>query len=230
MFARIALASIALTLTFARSTAATDEPTKPSGRELLRARLAEDAKKTPLPAKKSATPSTAPASTAATTASAAGESSDAALSAAGSPKSAPAKAQSAAKAKAAAKAKEVAAAKEEPTVLLPKVEVKKGRITVLDQKLAKQEMDLARERKNLQVSEVDSAFNDSRIARPLAIFGGDSSQFRQSVASERVQLMEAEKDLIEAIAHAKTKEEKAELQKQLNELKAMRRELDKTRR
>jgi sensor histidine kinase regulating citrate/malate metabolism len=40
--------------------------------------------------------------------------------------------------------------------------------------------------------------------------------------------MEAEKDLIEAIAHARTKEEKAELQKQLDELKAMRRQLDKS--
>lgn len=111
---------------------------------------------------------------------------------------------------------------------MPQVEVKKGRITGLDQKLAQQEMDIARERKNLQVSEVDRAFNDARIARPLSIFGGDSAQFRQGVASERVELMEAEKDLIEAIAFAKTKEEKAGLQKQLNELKTMRRELDRS--
>jgi sensor histidine kinase regulating citrate/malate metabolism len=40
--------------------------------------------------------------------------------------------------------------------------------------------------------------------------------------------MEAEKDIIEAIAQARTKEEKAELQKQLDELKAMRRQLDKS--
>ena len=40
--------------------------------------------------------------------------------------------------------------------------------------------------------------------------------------------MEAEKDLIEAIAYAKTKEEKADLQKQLDELKTMRRQLDKS--
>jgi hypothetical protein len=108
------------------------------------------------------------------------------------------------------------------------VEVKKGRITELDQKLAKQEQDIARERKNLKPSEVDSALNDGKIARPLAIFGGESTQFRQHVASERVELMEAEKDLIEAIARAKTKEEKLELQKQLNELKTVRRELEKS--
>ena len=40
--------------------------------------------------------------------------------------------------------------------------------------------------------------------------------------------MEAEKDLIEAIARAKTKDEKHALQKQLDELKAVRRELEKT--
>jgi hypothetical protein len=120
-----------------------------------------------------------------------------------------------------------AVAAEKPTVL-PKVEVRKSRITELDQKLAKQEQDIARERKNLKASEVDSALNDAKIARPLSILGGESTQFRQHVASERVELMEAEKDLIEAIAHAKTKTEKQELQKQLDELKAVRRELEKS--
>ena len=118
-------------------------------------------------------------------------------------------------------------AAEKPTVM-PKVEIKKSRITELDQKLAKQEQDIARERKNLKASEVDTALNDAKIVRPLSILGGESSQFRQHVASERVELMEAEKDLIEAIAHAKTKAEKQELQKQLDELKAVRRELEKS--
>lgn len=116
----------------------------------------------------------------------------------------------------------------EPATVLPKVEVKKSRITVLDQQLAKQEEDIARERKNLKPSEVDLALNDTKIAQPLAIFGGESAQFRQRVASERVQLMEAEKDIIEAIARARTKEEKAALQKQLDEIRAFRRELDKS--
>jgi len=106
--------------------------------------------------------------------------------------------------------------------------VKKGRITVLDQQLAQQDEAIAREKKNLKASEVDLALNDSKIARPLAIFGGDSAQFRKRVASERIELMEAEKDLMTAIAQAKSKQEKADLQKQLEELRTMRRELDKT--
>lgn len=119
------------------------------------------------------------------------------------------------------------AAKEQPTVL-PKVEVRKERITELDVQIAKQEQDIARERKNTKTSELDGAFNDAKIARPLAIFGGDSTQFRKGVASERVSLMEAEKDILEAMKTAKTKEEKASLQKQLDEIRAMRRELDRT--
>lgn len=115
---------------------------------------------------------------------------------------------------------------EAPTVL-PQVEVKKRRISELDQMLAKQERDIAREKKNTKPGELDKALNDSKIARPLAVFGGESTQFRQRVASERVSLMQDEKDLIEAMAQAKTKEEKAELQKQLDFLRAERRELER---
>ena len=90
-----------------------------------------------------------------------------------------------------------------------------------------EEQDIAREKKNTKPSEVDKELNDSKIAKPLAIFGGESTQFRQRVSNERVSLMEDEKDLIEAIAHAKTKADNAELQKQLDALRAERRELEK---
>ena len=229
---------LTLSVALAGTVFGAEESAQPTARERMRARLTEDAKKMapgrpapPVsrpPATSGATPATNP--TAATNAAAPANATPAArtdttAAAAGAPKTPPAaKAKSSATAK--AKAKQGAGG-ENPT-LLPQVEVKKGRITVLDQQLAQQEMAIARERKNLQVSETDSALNDAKIARPLSIFGGESAQFRQGVASERVELMEAEKDLIEAIAFAKTKEEKAALQKQLNELKAMRRELDKS--
>ena len=187
-----------------------EETPKSRMKEVIKARIAEDAKKDK--AKKGPAPAGPSA--------AVKKDSDA-------PDSETAKAtETAAKSPGPTKSDE-AAAKPAPTVL-PKVEVKKSRITELDQKLAKQEKDIARERKNLKASEVDTALNDAKIARPLSIFGGESAQFRQHVASERVELMEAEKDLIEAIAHAKTKAEKQELQKQLDELKAVRRELEKT--
>ena len=191
---------------------AADEGAKSSARERLKARIAEDAKKAD--AKKPAAPPTAP------TAPAAG------VATTGPAKTAPTPPGPKAST---SKAKDgVAKSPAEPPTVLPKVEVKKGRITELDQQIAKQEKDIEREKKNLAASEVDLALNDSKIARPLAIFGGESTQFRQRVASERVELMEAEKDLLEAIARAKTKDEKAKLQKQLDEVRAFRRELDKT--
>ena len=158
---------------------AAEEPeAKPTPRELLRAKIAEDAKK------KAATAPAKPATAAATTTPAAAP----ATPAAPSP-------SEAAKADAAKTAKEAA-------TVLPKVEVRKERITVLDVEIAKQEEAIARERKNLKPSETDLALNDSKIAKPLAIFGGESAQFRKRVASERVELMEAEKDILEAMKRA----------------------------
>ena len=185
--------------------AADEEPApKTHMRDVLRARMTEDAKKRAA----APTPPTAPTAK-----------SDAEKKA----EAAPAPADAAPTKDAAAKTTAQQAA-----TVLPKVEVKKDRITVLDQKLALQEQEIAREKKNTKASEVDLALNDSKIAKPLSIFGGESAQFRQRVSSERVELMEAEKDLIEAIARAKTKKEKDELQKQLDEIRNFRRELEKS--
>lgn len=182
---------------------AAEEPEPKSRmRDVLKARMAEDAKKAPA----------APTSATTTPADKAEKS---------EPAPAPAK-------PATAKDNAAKSPPRDPATVLPKMEVRKSRITELDQKLAKQEEDIARERKNTKPSEVDLALNDVAIAKPLAIFGGDSAQFRQRVARERVELMEAEKDLIEAIARAKTKPEKEELQKQLDQIRAMRRDLDKS--
>lgn len=203
------LALFAASLPFpvsAAEAAEAPEAPKTSMKSVLKARIAEDAKKAE--AKGAAPKQAAPTAV----------SSPASPATAATPASTPATAATPSR-------KETA---KEPATVLPKVEVKKSRITVLDQQLAKQEEDIARERKNLKPSEVDLALNDTKVAQPLAIFGGESAQFRQRVASERVQLMEAEKDIIEAIARARTKEERAELQKQLDEIRAFRRELDKT--
>jgi len=208
----LCLAILAASLPLAAFAAEEPEAPKTSMKSVLKARIAEDARKAE--AKKAV-----PTKSAASPASANPTAATAAPAAATPPATAPDPAIASSTRKDSAK---------EPATVLPKVEVKKSRITVLDQQLAKQEEDIARERKNLKASEVDLALNDAKIAAPLAIFGGESSQFRQRVASERVQLMEAEKDIIEAMARARTKQERAELQKQLDEIRGFRRELDKT--
>ena len=120
-----------------------------------------------------------------------------------------------------------AKAAREPATVLPKVEVKKDRITVLDHEIQEQEKDIAREKKNTQPTELDKALNGPKTSKALAILGGNSDQNRASIAKERVSLMESERDILEAMKLARTKEEKKQLQTQLDELRAYRRSLEK---
>lgn len=189
----------------------------PTGRELLRARVAEETKKNPLPAAKPTAPPANPTTPAAP------------QSTAITPPSTEKNPIVATTSTLPADTKTPDAKKDRGAAdVLPQVEVKKRRITELDRQLAQQEREIEREKKNTKPTEVDKALNDSKIAKPLAILGGESTQFRQRVATERVNLMEDEKDLIEAIAQAKTKEQKAELQKQLDVLRMQRRELERS--
>lgn len=183
-----------------------EPPPKSAAKEALRARMAESArtapppapKVAPAPAKSASPPAADPANPPATTA---------------APSSAPAPGTDA------------------PAVL-PQVEVRKGKFSERDYRLAQelnqQEQAIERERRNLKTTETDRALNDSQVSRTLSIFGGNSAAFRQRVASERVELLEAEKDIIEQIAIAQQPEEKKALQRQLDELRAMRRQLDQT--
>lgn len=116
----------------------------------------------------------------------------------------------------------------EPPTVLPRVEVRKEKITELDQKLEKQNAEIAREKQNTKPTPLDETLNGPGVSKALAIFGGQSSDDRASVAKERVAMMQEERDLIEAIAQAQTKEEKAELERTLADMRAMRRELEQS--
>ena len=80
---------------------------------------------------------------------------------------------------------------------------------------------------SIYVTETDKALNNEKVSKALSIFGGESASHRSAIAQERVSLMEEEKDILEQMKQAKTKEEKAALQKQLDELRVVRRELEK---
>ena len=121
-----------------------------------------------------------------------------------------------------------AKAKAEPATVLPKVEVNRSRINEIDRQIYEQEKDIAHEKEHTKPTEIDKALNDPKISKALSVFGGESSSQRATVAGERVKIMEEEKDLLEAMKTAKTKDEKAELQKELDELRAYRRELEKS--
>ncbi len=116
----------------------------------------------------------------------------------------------------------------EAAQVLPKVDVRKSRVTELDLQLGKQNQEIAREKTATKPTKLDEALNGEKISSALAIFGGQSSDDRANVSKERVAMMEDEKDIIEAISQAQTKEEKADLEKLLADMKATRRELEKS--
>ena len=203
---------LAAAVACAQSTAEPTEPPRSSVRDALRARAAEDAKKTPAAKTTAAAPANRP------------------------PTTGPASAAPAAASTPAAETPESTAAKTEgektATTVLPKMEVRKGKFSERDYKLAqdlhKQDQEIEREKRNLKISETDAALNNSKVSSALSVFGGESAQYRKRVAAERLELLEAEKDIIEQIAIAQKPEEKQLLQKQLDELREMRRQLDKS--
>ncbi|MBK8859048.1 MAG: hypothetical protein IPN11_15615 [Opitutaceae bacterium] len=106
------------------------------------------------------------------------------------------------------------------------MEVRNSRITEIDLQIRKLEKDIARERKKMKSSDLDVSLNDAKTTKKFSLFGGKSTEQRESVAAERVQLMEAERDIMEAMKLPKTKAELALLQKQIDDLRMVRRDLD----
>lgn len=114
--------------------------------------------------------------------------------------------------------------KSETADVLPKVEVRRGRVTAIEREVFEQERDIAREKQKTKSSDLDRALNEPNKA--LKIFGGESTKQRETVAKERISLMESERDILEAIAYAKTKEQKDELRKELEQIRSLRRDLE----
>ena len=111
--------------------------------------------------------------------------------------------------------------------VLPPVDVRKDRITELDRQLEKQNKEMAREKKNTKPTPLDETLNGPKVSKVFALFGGQSSEDRSNIARERVAMMEEEREMIEAIDQATTKEEKEQLQKTLDSMRTMRRELER---
>ena len=119
---------------------------------------------------------------------------------------------------------DLAKSKNETADVLPKVEVRRGRVTEIEREVFEQEREIAREKQKTKSSDLDRALNEPNKA--LKIFGGESTKQRETVAKERVSLMESERDILEAIAYAKTKEQKNELRKELEQIRSLRRDLE----
>ncbi len=115
----------------------------------------------------------------------------------------------------------------DPTLLMPKVEVNQSRIT--EQRIIEQKKDLeiAREKQLSTPTGLDSGLNDPGVSKALAIFGGSSAEQRAQVSQIRVESLETERDLLDEIARAPTKEERDALKHELDTMRTNRRELEK---
>lgn len=119
---------------------------------------------------------------------------------------------------------DLAKSKNETAEVLPKVEVRRGRVSEIEREVFEQEAAIAREKQKTKSTDLDRALNEPNKA--LKIFGGESTKQRETIAKERVSLMESERDILEAIAYAKTKEQKDELRKELEQIRSLRRDLE----
>ncbi|HWA09389.1 MAG TPA: hypothetical protein VG838_08070 [Opitutaceae bacterium] len=123
-------------------------------------------------------------------------------------------------------AKDASAKADAPTVL-PPVEVKRNRLIEHDRQILDLQEEIEREKKKTKPTESDKALNNEKVSSALSIFGGSSSEARAEVARERLSLMETELGLLEMMDRVKTKAERDDLQKQANEIRDMRRNLER---
>jgi len=73
---------------------------------------------------------------------------------------------------------------------------------------------------------LDRTLNNASISRAAAIFGGNSSDHLSAVAATRVALLENERDVLEAMKRPATLDELAMMEKELQQLRLTRRNLD----
>jgi hypothetical protein len=111
-------------------------------------------------------------------------------------------------------------------ITLPTIQVTAGRIRELDKEITRLDKLIVREKKKVKSSGLDKTLNNSQLAHAAAIFGGNSSDHLSAVAAGRVALLETERGVLEAMKRPATVEDLAMLEKELDQLRTTRRNLD----
>jgi hypothetical protein len=115
----------------------------------------------------------------------------------------------------------------DPAVLaLPKVEVTSARVKAIDAELKKIDKQIAREKKNLKSSNLDKSLNSDKATKAASIFGGNSASHMVAVAATRVNLLESERAMLERLKFPRTEEDQALIEKEIENLRTTRRNLD----
>jgi len=99
--------------------------------------------------------------------------------------------------------------------------VNSRRISDLDIEIKKLNKQIVRHSKRIKRTDLDKTLNSNDNPKILNIFGGNTANQREAIAYERVSLMEAERDILEAMKYVQTHQGDKELKKQLNAIRTM---------
>lgn len=113
-----------------------------------------------------------------------------------------------------------------PVIDLPTVQVQEKRIRMIDVELKKLDKQIAREKKHLKTTNLDKSINSEKLSHAAALFGGNSASHMEAVAATRVALLEQERVLLERLKFPRTEEDQALIEKELENLRTTRRNLD----
>ena len=109
---------------------------------------------------------------------------------------------------------------------LPKIQVTAQRIKSIDKDIKRLDKMIAREKAKVKSSELDKTLNNASLSHAAAIFGGNSADHLSAVAATRVALLENERDVLEAMKRPTTLDELAMMEKEIEQLRETRRNLD----
>jgi len=115
---------------------------------------------------------------------------------------------------------------DEVVTLIPEFRVNSQRISDLDVEIKKLNKKIVRASKKVKRTDLDKTLNSGDAPKVLNVFGGNTADQREAIAYERVSLMEAERDILEAMKYVQTLSKDKELQKQLNAIRTMRTQLE----
>lgn len=111
-------------------------------------------------------------------------------------------------------------------MVLPKIEVTASRIKKIDKEIKRLDKLIVRETEKVKSTSLDRTLNNNKLASAAAIFGGNSSEHLSAVAATRVALLENERDVLEAMKRPATLDELAMMEKEIEQLRLTRRNLD----
>ena len=109
---------------------------------------------------------------------------------------------------------------------LPKIQVTAQRIKSIDKEIKRLDKMINREKAKVKSSELDLTLNSEKLSHAAALFGGNSAEHLSAVAATRVALLENERAVMEAMKRPTTLDELAMMEKEIDQLRETRRNLD----